>query len=291
MSVAGFLVLVAIAIVFARLDRRLWGTAATPGVMLIIGYTGVAGVYAAARVTYYFDEVQAQTYVAVVFLALTCMAASTLSAAALGWRPSEFLLPVTDRGYGARAAVLVLVGAYLPTALVVSLQNGGLWSSETVESLSGGGVGHLHVALAFAVVWYAVSSRDGSKLRLPVLGVAIFSLFLYPVKGWTVIPLTAVTLASILRASRRQYWRSPIWRYVLAWAIIGTAVFFGIYIARLEDPALVDTDLLDEIFTHFLFYITAGFMGTQCRHEWSRIVGGICSSVCASHQRVCCFGW
>ena len=125
MSVAGFLVLLAVVIVFARLDRRLWGTAATPGVLLIIGYTGVAGVYAAAQVTYYFDEVQAKTYVAVVFLALTCMAASTLSAAALRWRPSEVLLPVTDRGYGARAAMLVLVGAYLPIALVISLKTAG----------------------------------------------------------------------------------------------------------------------------------------------------------------------
>jgi hypothetical protein len=224
-----------------------------------VGYAAVAGIYAAASALYPFVQVSLATYLVVAAVLALSMACSAVVALAMRWDPAEAAAPIRDDGEIASRLLVVLLVAYVPLAVRAALNSGGLWSTDSMEALAGGVPGHLHVALAFATVWYAVSTRDHGWARLGRLCAACAALSIYPVKGWILIPVTAVFLA---RSRRLQGAR--IARDVVALAAVGVGVFYVIYLSRVEAEAVdleMAMDAVSSIFEHLLFYVTAGLRG------------------------------
>ncbi|MFT3664750.1 DUF6337 family protein [Piscinibacter sp.] len=274
MSLAAAAVLALLSLAFGKLDRWLWGSALTPGVVLASGYAVIVLIYGIARSFYDFAEVRWITYAALALFIAACMLCSVVAAATLHWRRSE--IHTNARGTGAAASiVLVLVLAvFLPVAVVTSIANGGLWSTGARDAMSSGPIGHLHVLLAFATVWYAVGGRGDAWRRALLLATALAALSLYPVKGWTLIPLTAVIFAVLYRSRTTS---SSAWKYLPLLALTGTAVFFTIYVARADLGAAdgeVAAGVLSAVFEHFLFYLTAGLFGLDAVVAGLQLPGG-----------------
>jgi len=238
------------------------------------GYTAIAIVVSLAGLWFEFDDVSLLTYGVILALGLLSMSVSVLAAAFLRWRPTELVLPVQHDGRRARMVLLTLVVTYVPLAAYTAIGQGGLWSSEAAESLSSGVLGHMHVALALATIWYAISNRDGSALRIAILIGAFGGLSLYPVKGWTLVPLAAVVIASFIRS--RRGWSTIA--YPVSLLALATLLFFGIYLSRVDwdssNPELVSASV-SLVFEHMIFYLTAGFMGLNAIVHGLRLHGGL----------------
>ena len=273
-SLFGFLALAAIAMAMGILDRRLWGTVATPGFLMFGGYVVVAGIYALARVPYDFVEVGSSTYLVVAGFGVAVMGASQLSARVLRWQASERMTVPLDQGVASRIALLGVLAIFVPLATLTAFSTGGLWSVDSKAALSTGPIAHGHVVLAFATIWYSVTSTDPPRLRLGILMGAFAALTLYPVKGWTMIPLAAVVIGGIIRGGGRAI----MGLYALALVLGGTAMFFGVYVVAADWGQLdleVVTGLGQAVFENFVFYLTAGFIGLNAVIEGLRLNGGL----------------
>src|SRR5262245_33279738 len=129
-SFLGFAVLSVLSVAFIILDRRLWGFAISPGVVLTAGYTVVVGVYAIARTAYDFANVQWSTYAAVVGFTLACMLCSVTAAVLLRWRRAESQSQIARPSVTPRWLILVTLTLFLALAVPASLNSGGFWSTD-----------------------------------------------------------------------------------------------------------------------------------------------------------------
>lgn len=273
MSLAAAAVLALLSVAFIKLDRWLWGSALTPGVVLASGYAAIVLIYGIASGFYEFADVRWTTHAALALFIGACMLCSVIAAAALRWRRREIHTEVRGSGAAPLTLMLLALTTFLPLAVVTSLANGGLWSTDARDAMSGGLIGHLHVLLAFATVWFAVGGRNRGPFRALLLVTGIAALSLYPVKGWTLIPLVAVILALIYRASGH----GSTWKYILLLGLAGTAVFFTIYVARADlggGDAEVVSEVFSAVFEHFLFYLTAGLFGLDAVIQGLQLPGG-----------------
>ncbi len=268
MNFVAVAILALLSAAFIRLDRWLWGSAITPGVVLAAGYTVIVLIYSVARSFYEFVEVRWVTYGVLALFIGACMLCSLLAAATLRWRRREIHTKVRGSGSAPLVMMLLALTAFVPVSVFTSVGNGGLWSTDAREAMSSGLIGHLHVVLAFATVWYAVGSRDHVVWRALLLAAALVALSLYPVKGWTLIPLAAVTFALLYRA----HGQSSAWKYLPLLGLAGTAVFFTVYLARADfgvGDAEIVAGVFSAVFEHFLFYLTAGLFGLDA------VIGGV----------------
>lgn len=252
------------------LDRRIWGTSVTPGVLIIGGYAAVAFVQAVASLAYEMGELRIATYVFLCGFGVLSMGLSFLTCSALSWKRREYKSKVFGSRGLLRAFVLVISFAYGMAAYILAKNSGGLWSSESMSSLSGGGIGHLHVVLSILAVWYAVDTNDRALSRYIVLAFSLVALSFYPVKGWTLIPMVAIALAQLRRNTGQN---RAFWPIILSVGIVGVLLFFGIYSARADLETVTSADLfvalIEPITVHFLFYLTAGLSGLNA------VLGGL----------------
>lgn len=258
LAVAALLAVVAAQVHF---DRKLWGTALTPGVLLMSGYFIVVLLFTAAASAQDLEPLALGTYLVLALLGILCVVASGVVGIHLAWKRRDLHTRCHPSSRNLRALLALVALSFAWLAFDRAQAAGGLWTSESIETLSRGVVGHLHVLLAFLAILYAVSTSDAPSLRNGLLLLALAAMSLYPVKGWTLIPAVAIALALALRGSRRS--ESSILPLVLA-GVLGLLLFFGIYLSRAWGEGLsadVFMDIAGEVAQHLLFYLTAGVVG------------------------------
>ena len=267
MQLASAIFFVFIAFMQIRIDKKVWGTFVTPGAMLTGGYSLVIVIYGISVQFYDFREIGYETYWALTILTFFCIICSVVASVIQRWLPTEINLPIRDSGRLSLIVVLSTLVAFLPFAIQTSLVYG-FFSTDSREELNHGVISHLHVLLSFAIIWYSVATQQSVRFRIVVIVASIAALSLYPVKGWTLIPMAAVVFASLLRGKSHQ----PTLKYFLVLVGGGTAIFFMIYIMRLDtldaDP-LVFFGALEAILLHLVGYILAGIIG------FDAILGGL----------------
>lgn len=257
-----------------RFDRKHWGTLITPGVVLCVGYAVIVLIYAVALCFLDMPNINSITYAALGIFVILCIFISLLSKIILRWHSNEIFREVKDSRVVPLVFLLVAIVVYSPFALTISLSNASFWSADVRDDMGRGFVGHMHIVLAFATVWYASSNQRSSWLRTILIVIAIFMLSLYPVKGWTLIPLTAVIYASVFRGGRP----SIIWGALVKLCISGVILFFTIYLVRAENVDMTFeslVDLVDAIFLHLLHYLLAGFFGLNAVLDGLELRGGL----------------
>jgi hypothetical protein len=269
----GLMAIATVLVVQMRLDAHIWGSRLTPGVLLTAGYTAVAAVYAVASLAYELhDEVTYETYALLCLMGALAAGVSFVVCIGMSWRKVEATKSVPHSGPVLRYALIVVAIGFAVAAWQLTRDAGGLWASDSRAPLASGWVGHFHVLLAFLVIWYAIGTTDRSMVRYCLIVLGLFALSLYPVKGWTLIPLVAIALHEAQKNRTRVVW--PL----LAAGLVGAMIFFGIYISRAElddiSPELF-LGVLDQVFNHFLFYLTSGFAGLDKVVNGLELSGGL----------------
>lgn len=270
MSAWAAILLTLISLAFMRLDRFIWGTSYTPGVVLSFSYSIVTLIYTLSKDYYPFVEIAWTTFAGLALCLCACMICSVVSALATGWRNNEFEEVELRRSSAPLILLISALAIYLPLAVNASLASGGFWLSDTRMLLSRGLVGHLHVLLAFAMVWFFVEGQGGPRFRASVLVSALGALSLYPVKGWTVIPLVAIMLGRQLGAKDKRLG----WAFFPLLGVSGMVVFFVIYAAAFGVGANSGFEALIAIFDHLIFYLTAGLFGLDAVFNGLQLSGG-----------------
>lgn len=270
----GFFALAFVWTTLLRVDRLVWGTHLTPGVVLIGGYTIIAGIYALASEFYEMAPIIAQTYWILFFFGVLTLVSSVSVAFAFKWQRKSMSLPKPSTGIRTRGMLILFALFFIGIIWGPAQSAGGFWSSESKEVLGGGIYGHSHILLAFLTIFYSVSTIDRATLRYPIVVACVVALSLYPVKGWTLIPVLAIAFNEFLRKKDKQAGILPLF----VASLVGVIVFFGIYLARADFGNVsfeVVNSVLDEIFKHFLFYLTSGFAGLNAVVSGLRLQGGI----------------
>lgn len=270
----GFIALVSIFIAFAKIEYLIWRNYFTPGVLLLGGYTGIVGLYTLATLFYEMDSLVAEVYIIIMLLLISTLFASLTVTLVVRCKPRDLRSPVLINGGYVRWS-LIFCGL-LFTAIVwgPAQAGGGFWSSDSKDVLGAGLHGHTHILFSFLSIWYAVSTRDRPFIRYSLLLLCIAVLSLYPVKGWTLIPVLALTFNAIVRGGKSK----TGFFYLLLALLLSTAVFFGIYISRsdLNDASLSQIQsAFEQIFEHFLFYLMSGVSGLNAVANGLRLEGGI----------------
>lgn len=259
----GFFFLMVVIFIQARIDAKLWGTIVTPGVALMGGYGVISGVYALASLFYDVVDINPLTYFFLACMSVATVQVSLITKVFVPTKIVELRYCNTSYNRVLRYSLIFVIFIYSSVAGFISIRNGGFWTTEANVAIGGGLIAHLHVLLGFVAIWYAIASPDRVMIKTLISLCSILSLSIYSVKGWIFIPFLAIVFSSILRDNSKPNYLKLVARLFLV-GIGGIVIFFSIYLARV-DRAEFDVDILiktlGDIALHFLFYLTAGFIG------------------------------
>lgn len=259
----GFIILLITTTIHIAVDKRLWGIRTTPGVLLISGYTFIAGIFLVSTFFYKPKAIEFQAYLFVSIFGWMSMFISITVCYALSWRKALLNRPQKLSGRGLRNLLLMTIITYITLAVPAALNNGGLLSSESKESLAKGLIGHLHVLLSFLLIYYAVSTQDKWPIKPLIYIISVITLAINPVKGWLLIPVFSVVIAETMKKNKHEQQINNILPFFVL-GFTGIIFFFSIYLSRQLESNFSHEELLQQIewtTAHFLFYLTGGFVG------------------------------
>jgi hypothetical protein len=170
--------------------------------------------------------------------------------------------------------IAIWIVSLLFIRISVSVTNGALWNLDASQNLGHGFSGHLHVFLGFLLIWYATKQKLNNFKSLITIIIGLFSMSTYPIKGWTLIPMIAITLTQV--GSFPSLKRAVIGAFV--GFIGGIVVFFGIYLARVDWSSSnydVVLSVMDEVSIHFADYAFAGMAGLNEVVQGLHLQGGL----------------
>jgi hypothetical protein len=261
-------------VVHLFLDIRLWGTSATPGVVLIGGYVIAIGIYAATLLFYSGEILSPWVYFLLVIFGILSMLVSGLCSTLFSVR-HHMLQSLFSKNNNRQTPVLIISIILYTLVALPRVFKSVLWSSEIlIDNAFSGILGHLHIWLSFVVIWYA-STSDERGLRKGIMYItSILLLSLYPVKGWILITAFAIIL---VEAQKRNKGKISLGSLIIGGAT-GALLFFAIYLSRQLPVGFSLNDFIDQvywIFGHFLLYLTTGIFGLNAVVNGLTFNGGL----------------
>lgn len=274
-AIVGFILLSVVSIFYAFVDVRIWGTKLTPGVVLITGYTLIAGIYAISSYFYDFIQIGMGTYLLLILFAFMSIAISVFIAYVTSWNKHIFEKNyVLHNNNFIRNLLLIVTTIYIFLSIPLVMSHGGLLSSESKEVFSHGIMGHLHTFLVFLLLYYAITTHNTIRQKSLMYILVIASLAINPTKGWTLIAILALVLISNTKQQKKSVKILPL----ILLGIFGIIFFFSIYLSRqLGDNYSTENlmNQIDWIMKHLIFYLTAGLCGLNAVVKGLNLHGGL----------------